>query len=654
MFKTVLIANRGEIAVRIIRTLRKLGVRSAAVFSDSDAYARHVVEADVAAHLGPTPPHDSYLNIERIMAAADRLGADALHPGYGFLSENSALARACVEAGVVFVGPRPETIDLMGDKIRAKQTVAAAGVAIVPGRTEAELSDDDLIAAAEEVGYPVMIKPSAGGGGKGMRLVERRADMPLQLASARRESSAAFGDDTLFVERYINGPRHIEVQVLADGHGNLVNFGERECSLQRRHQKIIEEAPSPLLDERSRREISLQATTAAAACGYVNAGTVEFIVSADHPNEPFFMEMNTRLQVEHPVTEAVWGVDLVELQLRIASGEALPFNQEDLHSKGHAIEARVYAEDPSRGFLPTGGTVLHLSEPSTELARVDSGIMEGSEIGSIYDPMLSKIVTWAPDRDEAVARLDRALAATEILGVMTNVGFLRNLLALEAVRYGHLDTGLVERELAYLPSPEPTSDDVAVAAVLATLTKAELHQTWDQSGWRLGETVKTRWEADTALEHHEAELQRHGRGWLVWTQGCESEVQVDLTGVHARAEVSGQSRNYVAQRIGQTLWVGREGRAWSFTEPAPIALGGRRITESGAIQSPMPGAVTAVFVAEGQQVDPGEPILVVEAMKMEHTLISPVAGRVAAVHVKGGDQVGLGQTLAVIEEDHGV
>ena len=416
-FDTVLVANRGEIAVRVIRTLRAMGIRSVAVFSDADANARHVAEADVAVGIGPAAARQSYLNIEAVVAAARRTGAQAIHPGYGFLSENAEFAAALEAAGIVFIGPPVKAIQTMGDKIAAKTTVSAFGVPVVPGIARPGLTDADLIAAAGDIGYPVLVKPSAGGGGKGMRVVHEPSELQAALTSARREAGAAFGDDTLFLERFVLNPRHIEVQVLADGYGNVVHLGERECSLQRRHQKVIEEAPSPLLDEATRARIGAAACDTARSVDYTGAGTVEFIVSADRPDEFFFMEMNTRLQVEHPVTEMVTGVDLVELQVRVAAGEKLPIAQDDITMTGHAIEARVYAEDPARGFLPTGGDVLDLAEPQGPGVRVDSGLARGTVVGSDYDPMLAKVIAHADDRASALRALDRALADTAVLGV---------------------------------------------------------------------------------------------------------------------------------------------------------------------------------------------------------------------------------------------
>ena len=471
MFDTVLVANRGEIAVRVIRTLRSLGVRSVAVFSDADADARHVREADTAVRIGPAPAAESYLSVERLLAAAERTGAQAVHPGYGFLAENAEFARACGDAGLVFIGPPADAISLMGDKIRAKETVQAAGVPVVPGSSGSGLSDAQLAEAAREIGMPVLLKPSAGGGGKGMRLVRDASVLGDEIAAARREARASFGDDTLLVERWVDRPRHIEIQVLADGHGNVVHLGERECSLQRRHQKIIEEAPSVLLDERTRAAMGEAAVQAARSCGYSGAGTVEFIVPGSDPSSHYFMEMNTRLQVEHPVTEMITGIDLVEWQLRVAAGERLAFAQDDVTLTGHAVEARVCAEDPARGFLPSGGTVLLLREPQGDGVRTDSGLSEGTEVGSLYDPMLSKVIAYGPDRATALRRLRGALAETVTLGVQTNAGFLRRLLAHPAVVAGELDTGLVEREAEGLVSAD-VPDEVYVAGGL--LRQADL------------------------------------------------------------------------------------------------------------------------------------------------------------------------------------
>ncbi|MER6069514.1 biotin carboxylase N-terminal domain-containing protein [Streptomyces sp. NPDC001817] len=638
MFDTVLVANRGEIAVRVIRTLRSLGVRSVAVFSDADADARHVREADTAVRIGPAPAAESYLSVERLLDAAARTGAQAVHPGYGFLAENAGFARACAEAGLVFIGPPADAIALMGDKIRAKETVQAAGVPVVPGGR-----DPDLAGAARELGAPVLLKPSAGGGGKGMRLVRDMTVLEEEIAAARREARASFGDDTLLVERWIDRPRHIEIQVLADGHGNVVHLGERECSLQRRHQKIIEEAPSVLLDERTRASMGEAAVQAARSCGYRGAGTVEFIVPGGDPAQYYFMEMNTRLQVEHPVTELITGLDLVEWQLRVAAGEKLGFAQEDVTLTGHAIEARICAEDPARGFLPSGGTVLRLREPQGDGVRTDSGLSEGTEVGSLYDPMLSKVIAYGPDRETALRKLRSALGETVTLGVQTNAGFLRRLLAHPAVVQGDLDTGLVERvvdELVTTDVPEEVYE--AAAAVRAKALEPRTDGWVDPfsvpSGWRLGGTPKP------PAFHLRVQdpVTYTPRGAATVT---DATVCVTLDGVR-----------HAFHRAGD--WIGRDGDAWQVRDHDPVAASLSRSAHAGAdsLTAPMPGTVTVVKVAVGDEVAAGQSLLVVEAMKMEHVISAPHAGTVAELDVTPGTTVAMDQVLAVIapHDDEGV
>ncbi|WP_432120024.1 acetyl/propionyl/methylcrotonyl-CoA carboxylase subunit alpha [Streptomyces sp. bgisy032] len=630
MFETVLVANRGEIAVRVIRTLRSMGVRSVAVFSDADADARHVREADTAVRIGPAPASESYLSVERLLEAAARTGAQAVHPGYGFLAENAAFARACAEAGLVFIGPPADAIALMGDKIRAKETVREAGVPVVPGGRDPELAE-----AARELGAPVLLKPSAGGGGKGMRLVRDLTRLEDEIASARREARASFGDDTLLVERWIDRPRHIEIQVLADGHGNVVHLGERECSLQRRHQKIIEEAPSVLLDERTRAAMGEAAVQAARSCGYRGAGTVEFIVPGTDPSSYYFMEMNTRLQVEHPVTELVTGLDLVEWQLRVAAGEPLGFTQEDVRLTGHAVEARICAEDPSRGFLPSGGTVLRLREPQGDGVRTDSGLTEGTEVGSLYDPMLSKVIAYGPDRATALRKLRAALADTVTLGVQTNAGFLRRLLAHPAVVSGDMDTGLVEREVEDLVATEvPEEVYEAAAAVRGEALQPEPGGWTDPfsvpSGWRLGGTPKP-----PAFHLRVREpLEYTPRGTATVTG---DRVVVTLDGVR-----------HTFHRAAD--WLGRDGDAWHVRDHDPVAASLTRAAHAGAdsLTAPMPGTVTVVKVAVGDEVSAGQSLLVVEAMKMEHVISAPHAGKVTELDVSPGTTVAMDQVLAVI------
>jgi acetyl-CoA/propionyl-CoA carboxylase, biotin carboxylase, biotin carboxyl carrier protein len=635
MFDTVLVANRGEIAVRVIRTLRTLGVRSVAVFSDADAGARHVREADTAVRIGPAPAAESYLSIPRLLAAAERTGAQAVHPGYGFLAENAEFARACEAAGLVFVGPPADAIALMGDKIRAKETVAAAGVPVVPGGRDPELAE-----AARALGAPVLLKPSAGGGGKGMRLVRDLAALDEEIAAARREARASFGDDTLLVERWIDRPRHIEIQVLADGHGGVVHLGERECSLQRRHQKIVEEAPSVLLDEETRAAMGAAAVRAARSCGYRGAGTVEFIVPGADPAAYCFMEMNTRLQVEHPVTEYVTGLDLVEWQLRVASGEELGFAQRDVRLTGHAVEARLSAETVSlkegaRGFLPTGGTVLRLREPHGDGVRTDSGLSEGTEVGSRYDPMLAKVIAYGPDRETALRKLRAALAETVTLGVPTNAAFLRRLLAHPAVVAGDLDTGLVERELEHLVPADVPEEVYEAAAAVRLDALAPKGGGWTDpfavpSGWRLGGEPKP-----PAFHLRVGDpVEYTPRGTHTVTGDT---VTVTLDGVR-----------HTFHRAGD--WLGRDGAAWQVRDHDPVAASLTRAAYAGAdsLTAPMPGTVTVVKAAVGDEVSAGQSLLVVEAMKMEHVVSAPHAGTVTELDVTPGTTVAMDQVLAVI------
>ncbi|GAA5044009.1 ATP-binding protein [Nocardia callitridis] len=648
-FDTILVANRGEIAVRVIRTLRTMGIRSVAVYSDADAEARHVREADTAVRLGPAPARDSYLAIDKVVDAAVRSGAQAVHPGYGFLSENARFAAALAEANIVFLGPSARAIEVMGDKITAKKTVAAFGVPTVPGLAEPGLTDAALITAATEVGYPVLVKPSAGGGGKGMRRVDDPADLPAALVSARREAAASFGDDTLFLERFVSRPRHIEVQVLADGFGNVIHLGERECSLQRRHQKVIEEAPSPLLDAATRQRIGTAACDTARSVDYVGVGTVEFIVSADRPTEFFFMEMNTRLQVEHPVTELVTGIDLVQAQVRVAAGQKLTLDQDDIRMVGHAIEARVYAEDPGTGFLPTGGTVAALSEPEGEGVRVDSGLLVGTVVGSDYDPMLSKIIAHADDRDAALAKLDRALADTLLLGVGSNIDFLRFLLADTDVAAGRLDTGLLDRLVTdFVPHVVDAAEFFAAATYRWLRNWSRPRQgPWDvPSGWRVGAPAPTvlRLAAGDRIEH-------------VYSTGTPDDAIVRLADGEnhtVRASFEGQALNLTLDGVlRRYLVLESEGQLW-VAGPRGIAtlrelreVNTLRASEhlgDAEIRSPMPGSVIALPAADSTVVAAGAVVAVVEAMKMEHSLTAPFAG-VVELLVRQGAQVRLDQPL---------
>ena len=653
-FTTVLVANRGEIAVRVIRTLKAMGIRAVAVYSDADAGARHVREADVAVRIGPAPARQSYLDIHAVIDAAIRTGAQAVHPGYGFLSENAEFAAALQSAGLVFIGPPAAAIATMGDKIASKAAVSAFGVPVVPGIAERGLSDADLIRAAADIGFPIIVKPSAGGGGKGMRRVDAPVELPDALAASRREAAAAFGDDTLFLERFVLQPRHIEVQVLADGHGAVLHLGERECSLQRRHQKVIEEAPSPLLDEATRARIGAAACDTARSVDYLGAGTVEFIVSADQPEEFFFMEMNTRLQVEHPVTEMVTGWDLVEWQVRIAAGERLPAVQEDITMRGHAIEARVYAEDPAAGFLPTGGQVLDVVEPAAVNAfgrvRVDSGLAPGMTIGSDYDPMLAKVIVHADDRGAALCGLDRALSETAVLGVETNIDFLRFVLADNDVRDGRLDTELLQR-LTYIP---PDTDDEALiaAAVYRWLQcwPAVPADIWDvPTGWRMGEHAgwSIRLSSEGRTEHvHLIGTPRRAQVWV--EDGRRRPMTAGMVDGRLALTLDGIRCEFLVAESGHQIWLAGELGTVMLEEirEAPARPDDEHQGDA-EIVSPMPGSVVDVGVEDGATVAAGDVVVAVEAMKMEHSLRSPVGG-VVQLFVARGDQVKVGQLLARI------
>ena len=685
MFSKVLIANRGEIACRVIRTLREMGIASVAVYSDADSDAKHVREADEAVHLGPTNARESYLSIEKVIAAAKDTGSDAIHPGYGFLAENAAFAQACADAGIQFIGPSPEAIKTMGDKISAKAAVSAAGVPVVPGRSAPAMTDDDLYAAALEVGFPVLIKPSAGGGGKGMYLVEAETDLRSSIESARREAASSFGDDTLFLERFVKDPRHIEVQVLADSHGTTIHLGERECSLQRRHQKIIEEAPSALLDEATRERIGKSAVETAAAVRYSGAGTVEFIVSADKPDEYFFMEMNTRLQVEHPVTEMVTGIDLVEQQLRVAAGEPLQIAQSDVTLTGHAIEARIYAENPDRDFLPTGGTVLaldecdelradgiwgfdiDLGEPDADTAdavRIDSALVEGLQVATTYDPMIAKVIVHGADRAEALERLDEALTSYQVFGVVTNVQFLRALATHPRVLSGDLDTGLVANEIDTLvrrSTPIEAYAALAAGFVAARLPSAASDPWESVRGWRpgrenvamhfavkdpSGERVKV--DALVVDDGHD-----HGRPVVVLVRADGEAAEVEITewfdgelllrvdgGIEMRARL-------LATDTEVWVWVEDHG-TYVATRLSPEQELGSGAVANGEVRSPMPGTVLAVHTTEGAEVAEGEPLAVVEAMKMEHVLKAPIAGTVSNLTVSAGSQVVVDELMMTV------
>ena len=658
MFSTVLIANRGEIALRVIRTCRRLGIRTVAVYSDADANAAHVKAADTAVHLGPAAASESYLRIDKVIAAAQATGAEAIHPGYGFLSENAEFSAACAEAGIVFLGPGADAIRTMGDKITAKQAVSSRGVPLVPGTKDAAMSDESLIAASDDIGFPVLIKPSAGGGGKGMHAVFEADKLAEALKTARREAASSFGDDTLFLERLVATPRHIEVQIMADAHGNVIHLGERECSLQRRHQKVIEEAPSALLDEATRARIGQAACETAKSIGYVGAGTVEFIVGADRPDEFFFMEMNTRLQVEHPVTEEVTGVDLVELQLLVGTGAPLPLTQDDITLTGHSIEARIYAEDPSRGFLPTGGRALDVVFPEGEGIRVDAGLEAGQTIASDYDPMIAKLIVRADDRAQAIARLDSALAASAVPGIVTNIDFLRTLMGLPEVVAGDLDTSLIdnlsEDQLAHTAGE--LHAQLAAAAVTVTGGAAGTTLTGPVTAAELSanRTTASAWAGPSAWRTSRPDF-RPTVNLAVGGQANEVEVRtgavdVDADGLwHVTLDGIQHTARIYSDARDRSIWVSTDSGIHVFTRP----LADSSLTpglEGAEVLAPMPGSVVDIKVETGEAVEQGDPIVVVEAMKMEHVLTAPAAGIVTVTAVEGA-QVALDEVLATVVDE---
>ena len=619
MIASLLIANRGEIACRVIRTARRLGLRTIAVYSDADADALHVRQADQAVRIGPAPARESYLDGARIIAAAKATGAEAIHPGYGFLSENAAFAQSVIDAGLIWVGPLPSSISAMGLKDAAKALMQAAGVPVTPGYLGEDQSPARLAAEADRIGYPVLIKAVAGGGGKGMRLVDRAEDFADALTSCRREAEASFGNDRVLIEKFIATPRHIEVQVFGDAHGNVVHLFERDCSMQRRHQKVIEEAPAPGMDAATRAALCDAAVRAARAVDYRGAGTVEFIADASEglrADRVWFMEMNTRLQVEHPVTEAITGVDLVEWQLRVASGEPLPLRQEDLAINGWAIEARLYAEDPDRGFLPSTGRIERLCYDET-LARIDTGVSEGAEISPFYDPMIAKLIVHRPHRAEAIAALRQTIADGVTAPLVTNAGFLWRLLGDADFAAGALDTGLIGRKLDALAArPEPGAEALSRAA--ARLAGAQASDPWASlSGFRANLPARR----DMRL------TDQHGRRFTatIGAQPCAQDAPAAQTTIDEGGE------HFIL-------------RAWR-----PHGRHGA-LTSTGTILSPMPGRIIAVDVVTGQRVTSGQKLLTLEAMKMEHTLTAPFDGVVAELPATAGALVQVDALLARIEE----
>ncbi len=644
MFRKILIANRGEIACRVIRTAHRLGVSTVAVHSDADAHALHVEMADEAVHIGGAAPAESYLNGDRIIRAALDTGAEAIHPGYGFLSENPDFVAAVNAAGLAFIGPSAEAIRAMGLKDAAKALMDRAGVPVVPGYHGDSQADDHLSGAAEAIGYPVLIKAVAGGGGKGMRRVDRPADFADALASARAEAQGAFGNPAVLIEKYVDKPRHIEVQVFGDGH-RAVHLYERDCSLQRRHQKVIEEAPAPGMTPEMRAAMGAAATRAAEAIGYAGAGTVEFIVDASRGLRPdgfWFMEMNTRLQVEHPVTEAITGIDLVEWQLRVASGERLPLAQEDILLSGHAIEARLYAEDVPKGFLPATGRLAHLAFPAG--ARADSGVRTGDVINPFYDPMIAKLIVHGPTRAAALAQMDRALRQTEVAGTVTNLAFLGSLVRHEGFRAGDLDTGLIERDLDTLSAvAAPDAGTLGLAAVVALGLDGGLPP---EAGFTLWTPLWQRVVLRAGDDSHEVQVSVLGPTRFRAETGGQA-VAIDTANGWS---IDGPRRDVSARRIGDIIAIfGEYGAEFRLSDPLD------RIAEASAgsnvVEAPMPGVVKAVFVVAGDAVVQGQRLAILEAMKMEHALVASRDGVIAELLAEAGDLVQSGAPLVRFAED---
>jgi 3-methylcrotonyl-CoA carboxylase alpha subunit len=655
-FHTLLIANRGEIACRVIRTARAMGLRSVAVYSEADRGAMHVAEADEAVLLGPARARDSYLNIERVIEAARQSGAEAVHPGYGFLSENAGFAQACVDAGLVFVGPTADMMIAMGSKSGSKALMEKAGVPLVPGYHGEAQDEATLATAADRIGFPVLVKASAGGGGRGMRIVRSTGELAAAIISAKREAKAAFGDDRMLIEKYVDNPRHIEVQVIGDSHGNLVSLFERECTLQRRHQKVIEEAPSPTLNPAQREAVCAAARKAAAAVNYVGAGTIEFVSNG---KDVFFIEMNTRLQVEHPVTELITGIDLVEWQLRVAFGEKLPLAQQDIGFHGHAIEARVYAENPQKNFMPSVGRIkTWQTPPAVDGLRIDSGYRKGDAVSPYYDAMLAKVIAWAPTRQAAIDRLNRGLQETDVRGVITNIPFLSALVTHPEVRANAIDTGFIERELKNLTAGSYQAGELELGAAVATILADEktaagsdVHSPWRTFGWM---PVGRRQRAFSFRHGQGAEHQvtlHYGAGPSTLTVGerefafaysrnAEGEIDVTLDGVISRV---------MTVIEGHELYLRTRNGRFDLHWVDPFGGDDEEQVGEDKIVAPLPGTVVALLAEEGSTLEKGAPILTLEVMKMEQTLRAPFAGVLKKIKCKVGDIVQEGVELAEVE-----
>jgi 3-methylcrotonyl-CoA carboxylase alpha subunit len=655
-FRTLLIANRGEIACRVIRTAKAMGLRTVAVYSEADRDAMHVAMADEAVLLGPARARDSYLNIERVIEAATRSGAEAVHPGYGFLSESAEFAQACLDAGLVFVGPTASMIRVMGSKSGSKMLMEEAGVPLVPGYHGEAQDEVTLAKAADQIGFPVLVKASAGGGGRGMRIVRSAGELAAAIVSAKREAKAAFGDDRMLIEKFVDNPRHIEVQIVGDSHGNLLSLFERECTLQRRHQKVIEEAPSPTLNATQREAVCAAARKAAAAVNYVGAGTIEFVSNG---KDVFFIEMNTRLQVEHPVTELITGIDLVEWQLRVAFGEKLPLTQEQITLNGHAIEARVYAENPHKNFMPSVGRIRTWRTPELlNGLRIDAGYREGDVVSPHYDAMLAKAIAWAPTRDAAIERLNRGLEDTDVRGIVTNIPFLSALVTHPQVRANAIDTGFIERELKNLTPPPAASGDLELCAAVAAIlgdeqkaARAEAHSPWRTSGWM---PVGRRQRVFTFRHAHEAEQEvtlNYGNGPSTLSIGEREFAFATSPGNDGGFDltIDGMKSAVVAVIEGHELYLRTRNGRFDLHWVDPF--GGETEEQVGEdkIVAPLPGTVVALLAEVGATLEKGAAILTLEVMKMEQTLRAPFAGVLKVIKCKVGDIVQEGVELAEIE-----
>ncbi len=659
MFSKILIANRGEIACRIIRTAARMGIRTVAVYSDADRDAMHVALADEAIGIGPAPARSSYLDAEKIIAAAHASGAEAIHPGYGFLSENAGFAEACASAGLVFIGPTPDAIRAMGGKSEAKALMAQAGVPVVPGYHGEDQTEERLADEAKGIGYPVLIKASAGGGGKGMRIVRKKREFAAELAGAKREALAAFGNDRMLIEKYLERPRHVEVQVFADGKGNCVSLFERDCSIQRRHQKVIEEAPAPGLPDTLRQRMYDAAVAAARAIDYRGAGTVEFLL--DPSGEFYFMEMNTRLQVEHPVTEYITGLDLVEWQIRVANGETLPEDWGNLRINGHAIEARIYAEDPAHDFLPSIGTINHLVFPDEgPHLRIDSGIRASDAITVHYDPMIAKLIVWDHDRPSAVRRLRLTLEKLAICGVTSNAAFLTRLAGLDAFADADLDTGFISRNEATLFAPEATGENEIALATLGLLLsgrngpgpQTDPYSPWSKTNaFRLN--APARETLRFALDQQPTEVivthEPDGFSLAIGTRAIRAHGSISQDGTLSATIDGWQKRgHFFASDNGHALFL--DGEQYRVSQPDPVDIADAA-THAGGLEAPMPGVIRAILSENGATVSAGEALVVMEAMKMEHTIRAPAKGTVTAINCAEGDMVEAGAVLVDFEPE---